>query len=63
MIVLGDAREGKCSSLLYRGIKFFKTVNEGIECTRVNNCLCKVRRVFGNRSEHICGGFLVETLN
>ena len=48
VVVLGDAREGKGSSLLDRGIELLETVDESIEGSRVDNSLSEMRRVLGN---------------
>ena len=33
-----------------------------IERTGIDNCLGQVRRVLGDRPQHVCGSFLVESL-
>ena len=63
MVVLGDAGESEGSGLLDGGIELLEAVHEGIEGSGVDNSLCEVRRVLGNRSEDVSSGFFVESLN
>jgi hypothetical protein len=62
VIVFGDARKSKGSSLLYGRIELFKAVNKGIKSTRVNNSFSKMWGVLSNGSKNVGGSFLVESL-
>jgi hypothetical protein len=61
--MFSDATESKCGSLFDRGVKLFEAVNKSVKSTRVNNGFCKGGGVFGNGSQNVGGGFLVEALN